>query len=261
MIKFFRKIRQDLLSGGKIGKYLKYAIGEIILVVIGILIALSINNWNEERKAFTKSKNYLTEILRDLETDIIKFERGINLLSRTIQKEKWALRKTDYATTSVDSLIDSFGGWYFNYRINDRTFQKIQNNGDSKLIGFDSLMNNITIYYTEIKKMSDSDVDWDIKEVTERQTYLKDLEEYIEISNYQMRLYSGDAVEQEFVMMQDSLENRSRVIDFAKSTRGRNHLKNNHIRHLSVRNSFETVKQEALNLVKEINKELKLVEK
>ena len=50
MIKFFRKIRQNLLMENKTGKYLKYAIGEIVLVVIGILIALSINNWNENRK-------------------------------------------------------------------------------------------------------------------------------------------------------------------------------------------------------------------
>jgi hypothetical protein len=49
MIKFFRKIRQSLLSEGKMGKYFKYAIGEIILVVIGILIALQINNWNQNR--------------------------------------------------------------------------------------------------------------------------------------------------------------------------------------------------------------------
>ena len=48
MIKFFRKIRQNLLMENKTGKYVKYAIGEIALVVIGILIALSINNWNQE---------------------------------------------------------------------------------------------------------------------------------------------------------------------------------------------------------------------
>jgi hypothetical protein len=50
MINFFRKIRKNLLMENKTGKYFKYAIGEIILVVIGILIALSINNWNENRK-------------------------------------------------------------------------------------------------------------------------------------------------------------------------------------------------------------------
>ncbi len=51
MIKFFRKIRYDLMEKNKTGKYLKYAIGEIILVVTGILIALQINNLNEQRKS------------------------------------------------------------------------------------------------------------------------------------------------------------------------------------------------------------------
>ena len=50
MIKFFRRIRQRLLSENKFSKYLLYAIGEIVLVVIGILIALQINNWNEDKK-------------------------------------------------------------------------------------------------------------------------------------------------------------------------------------------------------------------
>ncbi|MDA9089574.1 DUF6090 family protein [Maribacter arcticus] len=50
MIKFFRTILQNLLNEGKTTKYFKYAIGEIVLVVIGILIALSINNWNDARK-------------------------------------------------------------------------------------------------------------------------------------------------------------------------------------------------------------------
>ena len=67
MIKLFRKIRQDLLSKGKTGKYLKYAIGEIILVVIGILIALQINNWNENRKNKIAEADYYCRILDDFE--------------------------------------------------------------------------------------------------------------------------------------------------------------------------------------------------
>jgi hypothetical protein len=50
MLQFFRKIRYDLINNNKTGKYLKYAIGEILLVPIGILLALQVNNWNENRK-------------------------------------------------------------------------------------------------------------------------------------------------------------------------------------------------------------------
>ena len=66
MIKFFRKKRYDLMEKNKTGKYFKYAIGEIILVVIGILIALSINNWNENRK----DKKYLNQIFSSIEKEL-----------------------------------------------------------------------------------------------------------------------------------------------------------------------------------------------
>ena len=69
MIKFFRHIRQQLLSEGKTIKYIKYAIGEIILVVIGILIALSINNVNEEIKDRETVRLYLKNFIADLKND------------------------------------------------------------------------------------------------------------------------------------------------------------------------------------------------
>ena len=76
MIKFFRKIRQNLLSEGKTGKYLKYAIGEILLVVIGILIALSINNWNQSLKQNIAEN----EFLQGIKTDLKKDKEYINII-------------------------------------------------------------------------------------------------------------------------------------------------------------------------------------
>ena len=69
MIKFFRHIRQNLLVKGKTGKYLKYALGEIILVVLGILIALQIDNWNENNKLETRTQDYYHQLLEDLKKD------------------------------------------------------------------------------------------------------------------------------------------------------------------------------------------------
>tara|TARA_R110002051_G_scaffold313163_1_gene388977 strand:- start:8492 stop:8884 length:393 start_codon:yes stop_codon:yes gene_type:complete len=74
MIKFFRKIRQNLLSEGKTGKYLKYAIGEIVLVVIGILVALQINNWNQTRLNRSFEVTMLKEIKSSLEQDFNYYE-------------------------------------------------------------------------------------------------------------------------------------------------------------------------------------------
>jgi hypothetical protein len=73
MIKFLRKIRQNLLSEGKTGKYLKYAVGEIVLVVIGILIALQINNWNEKRKV----QKLETQIYKELKSDLLQTKNDI----------------------------------------------------------------------------------------------------------------------------------------------------------------------------------------
>lgn len=77
MIKFFRKIRQDLLSKEKIGNYFKYAIGEIFLVVIGILVALQINNWNESRKQSITEKEFITSLKNDLKQDKAFIQRVI----------------------------------------------------------------------------------------------------------------------------------------------------------------------------------------
>ena len=75
MIKFFKKIRQNLLMENKTGKYFKYAIGEIILVVIGILIALQINNWNTNKANENEAYNQLLEVQKEILNNIVEFDR------------------------------------------------------------------------------------------------------------------------------------------------------------------------------------------
>ncbi len=92
MIKFFRKIRQNLLSEGKTGKYFKYAIGEIVLVVIGILIALQVNNWHEHQKIITNEQ----EVLKSLEKEIVK---------NTEQLEKYKTRNDFYSEVTAEVIL------------------------------------------------------------------------------------------------------------------------------------------------------------
>ena len=87
MIKFFRKIRQNLIMENKTSKYFKYAIGEIILVVIGILIALQINTWNQNRI----DKNVEDEVIAHLHRDFIENKKTLDEFVVANQEEMNAL--------------------------------------------------------------------------------------------------------------------------------------------------------------------------
>lgn len=93
MINFFRLIRQKLLSENRFSKYLLYAIGEILLVVIGILIALQINNWNEEVKNQKNEYSFYSEILSDLEKDSVKLSDLTLYYKNRIEHAAWLLKK------------------------------------------------------------------------------------------------------------------------------------------------------------------------
>ena len=88
MIKFFRHIRKSLLMENNTSKYFKYAIGVILLVVIGILIALQINNWNTERKDKNTATYLLSSLQEDLENDIEELKYNILDAENTVKASK-----------------------------------------------------------------------------------------------------------------------------------------------------------------------------
>jgi len=106
MISFFRKIRQGLLTENKTGKYLKYAFGEIVLVVIGILIALQINNWNEGRNLRQAEQKYYENIGRQLREDLILLENNIDFNQRYAGQYEYALGQLG---ANDRSHLDSLG--------------------------------------------------------------------------------------------------------------------------------------------------------
>ncbi|MBC2846743.1 DUF6090 family protein [Winogradskyella flava] len=137
MIKFFRKIRQDLLSKGKTGKYLKYAIGEIVLVVIGILIALGINNWNENRKQNNIIRNFYYQLEGDLDdethnlkTVIIRIDESINSYEEYLELTKASNLKLIEMINALTEVKLAF--WYPSF--NSNTIGTLETTGDIKLM-------------------------------------------------------------------------------------------------------------------------------
>lgn len=114
MIKLFRNIRKNLLNEGKTTKYFKYAIGEIVLVVIGILIALQLNSWKESQKDIAKEQQILVSLREEFKQNIkeLTFDHQINLSSIKAGKTLLNFDKTkDFKTRTIDSLL----GQIFNF--------------------------------------------------------------------------------------------------------------------------------------------------
>ena len=107
MIKFFRKIRKQLLSENKISKYLLYAIGEIALVVIGILIAVQINNWKNERQDREREKTYLIEIKANLNSDKKEIKKALTFNNNKIATIDTIMTLLGQATSS-DQYMEKF---------------------------------------------------------------------------------------------------------------------------------------------------------
>ncbi|MBC3845932.1 hypothetical protein H8K90_06050 [Winogradskyella echinorum] len=129
----------------KTGKYLKYALGEIILVVIGILIALSINNWNENRKDKIKEAGILKELNTDFTNNLLQFENVKKVHSNSLksaEKFKMYINHSDLL-----SVKDSIAKYYFSafngvsYNPSNGVVESLISSGEYQLIKNDTLRN------------------------------------------------------------------------------------------------------------------------
>jgi hypothetical protein len=155
MIKLFRKIRQNLLSEGKNRKYFKYAIGEIVLVVIGILIALGINNWNENRKNSESEYVLLQKLKEENRINIESMKIDViyrNELPDILQSFNSFLKIKDLKTNN-DSLQ-----YYLSDIFRSSSYTFTQSN----------LINYINLYNSSFSELN--------KELSTLQSYQKDIQ-------------------------------------------------------------------------------------
>jgi hypothetical protein len=151
MIKFFRKIRQNLLTENKFSKYLIYAIGEIVLVVIGILIALGINNWNQQRLSSLKEIQLLLSLKEELETNKLVILKTDTLYVINESNAKKGLRLFEEKPSlnrfmKINSLISP--NWT-TFRVNRSTYDEMLNNGTFYSLKNKQLKEQIREHYTE----------------------------------------------------------------------------------------------------------------
>jgi hypothetical protein len=153
VLNFFRRIRRNLANQNKFVQYSRYAIGEIVLVVIGILIALQINNWNEQRKERIQEKIFIKRFEVELNTNLENILTAISLNKSRIHRAEFLLRTIDKPQLAADSssyfMKSIEHASYTNIPlISDNAFEELKSSGNLSLISNEALRAALQKYYS-----------------------------------------------------------------------------------------------------------------
>lgn len=150
MFRIFRKVRGDLLPGSRDRKYLLYAVGELLLVVVGILIALQVNNWNEERIEQRQIRQYVIGLISDLERDIAMLEPITMQMQRRLEKvealNNYTRGKTLDQISNLDLWVLTPTAAYRPYQWNRSAIEQLRSAGALREIQNVGLAEKITAY-------------------------------------------------------------------------------------------------------------------
>lgn len=173
MLKFFRGIRQKLVAEGNPRRYLLYAIGEILLVMIGILLALQVNNWNEKKREAVKVESFLHKLKDDIEGDMHFIRQRDTMFNYMESNSERAIAKFYQAKTKNDIFIaDSlFSSLWNDLRINRSVYEEMLSTGSIYALKNKKLQYMLTNYYSFIESHQ-----YYIKQVNENSTKLRNSE-------------------------------------------------------------------------------------
>lgn len=159
MIKFFRRKRRKFLSEGKIAKYLKYAFGEILLIVFGILIALQINNWNENKNNIDQGRKHLKSICLNLKDDIEQAEKLLTETDTTIEYANTFLNQFK-TLIPVDNNVQLYLIYLMlerNIEVNKSGFNALINSNGMSFID-ENIQKKILNYYQHIEQLANREL-------------------------------------------------------------------------------------------------------
>ena len=253
MINFFRKTRKRLADDNKFFKYSRYAIGEIVLVVIGILIALSINNWNEERIANNQIISFCQSIKEDLKIDTLIFTRRIEILNEVTNLKKMLLSLSDFKNVSTDSLFALVAEYDENANIKTTTFDKIKSLGLTQISKNESLSIALDDYYTTNSVKLASHISWGNDFSRNSRNYW-----FFDQDEFELNLNRfGFKDSTEILQFKDKISNRQNLIKLISAPKGRNYIKVGLASKQVLLEEFLKLKELATELIVKIEDELK----
>lgn len=256
MIKFFRKIRQRLLTENRFSKYLLYALGEIILVVAGILIALQINNWNQDKITQNNQEKYLLLLKNETLNNLNELKSAQNTIQNITeaQQELIGLIDSNHDTISEKYfsrvLLDALG-YVASFDFENSVLSELKISGELKNIRNDSIRSNVVALEPLVKTVTQqekyvSDMFMVTSEIIMKNGNVRAWYDYIDLNDY-LNIEKGKKSETNTHLLESKVFENYLVRYMGPSA--------------SLRDNHYTALEEHLNSLMElIEKELKVLE-
>lgn len=244
----FKNFRKRFIQTGRVQRYLAYAIGEIILVVLGILIALQVNTWNEGRKKQNRKKHYLQSLVMDLKSDLQELDSlMIDAKQDTSQLGRLRVRISS-PNAKLDTLIHIYR-YELNPMITDAakfkttTFHAIETSGDIALFSPESIEK-----LTVLNKLQQAHLDFTLQDLTQYKESVNEL-----IRKYPSPMYGGSMKADS--PMSQKVWNSIEAADFVSDLNGLIIVK--YISNQLYLERSKEIKEQTKNLLEDFEKELK----
>ncbi|WP_224491118.1 DUF6090 family protein [Robertkochia flava] len=158
MFRIFRKVREKLLRKGAIAAYLKYAIGEVVLIIMGIFLALQLNNWNEERKQGEEAQRYMKALRSEYRSNLQNLEEIMEINTRNLQSARELLNymgpdPKDISDEKLSALYFGVMAWEVEFRPGSGVLNEVINAGKLSIFDHEELKALLSSWDGEVLKV------------------------------------------------------------------------------------------------------------
>lgn len=237
----FKKLKQELISDNRIGKYLMYALGEIILIVVGILVAMNLDDWNDNQKDISRNKAFIKEIHFDLRRDTAIFGDEIRKIDKIAQYKQLLLDKDSLQMVESDAIISILTAGYHNIKMNEGSYVKMKESGIAPVDQYDKLFKQINSYYIFNKTYLENRNAWEMG------LYERDMDQWLFQDKFEIKI--GNATTD----LQEEKLKRKNLIEMLHSPKGRNVLKMSLFREHQMKQTYSFVLDAAHKLLVKID--------
>lgn len=246
MRSFFRKFRIENIKSNGFFTYLKYALGEITLIAIGILLAFSLNKWNETRKNHLLTQEFIQEIKSDLEKDKSVFSIEIKNIGEIIEFKKWGLNNDKFTDSELDSIELLYSSYYHNLKVTNSAYKRFQAANISTNNEYSEIIDKIKNYYSFSAEYVDNFNKWEFDLANKEHQYIFNQSSF----EIDINIILDDSIS----TIQNKKLDTPRRLKFIQSIQARNILKYGIIRETIMQKTYQSMMKESDKIIEQIDK-------